>query len=168
MALRLGVTGHRSLTHEDEIRRAINVAIDQALLTSPAGSATALTVVSALAEGADRLVVHECLRRPGATLVAVLPLPIDEYGTDFVAAASRQEFTDLLALATFVEIADEMPTREHAYERAGQLMVEQSDAVIAVWDGRPAAGRGGTADVVAYARARHVPVFRVNVRSDQR
>jgi hypothetical protein len=168
MALRLGVTGHRSLTHEDEIRRAINVAIDQALLTSPAGSATALTVVSALAEGADRLVVHECLRRPGATLAAVLPLPIDEYGTDFVTAGSRQEFTDLLAVATSVEIADGMPTREHAYERAGQLMVEQSDAVIAVWDGRPAAGRGGTADVVAYAQARNVPVFRVNVRADQR
>jgi hypothetical protein len=166
MALRLGVTGHRSLTHEDDIRRAINVAIDQALLTSPA--ATALTVVSALAEGADRLVVHECLRRPGATLAAVLPLPIDEYGKDFVASGSLQEFTDLLAVAATVEIADEMPTREHAYERAGQLMVEESDAVIAVWDGRPAAGRGGTADVVAYAQARHVPVFRVDVRADQR
>jgi hypothetical protein len=168
MALRLGVTGHRSLTHEDEIRRAINVAIDQALLTRPGGTATTLTVVSALAEGADRLVVHECLRRPGTTLAAVLPLPIEEYGKDFVTAGSLQEFTDLLAAAATVEIADEMPTREHAYERAGELMVEDSDAVIAVWDGRPAAGRGGTADVVAYAHARHVPVFRVDVRADQR
>jgi hypothetical protein len=168
MALRLGVTGHRSLTHEDEIRRAINVAIDQALLTSPAGTATAFTVVSALAEGADRLVVHECLRRPGAALAAVLPLPIDEYGKDFVTAGSLQEFTDLLGVAATVEIAAVMPTREHAYERAGQLMVEESDAVIAVWDGQPAAGRGGTADVVAYAQSRHVPVFRVDVRADQR
>jgi hypothetical protein len=166
MPLRLGVTGHRSLTHEDDIRLAVNVAIDQALLTGPAG--TALSVVSALAEGADRLVVRECLRRPGATLAAVLPLPIDEYGRDFVTAGSLQDFTDLLAVAATVEIAEEMPTREHAYERAGRLMVEDSDAVIAVWDGRPAAGRGGTADVVAYAQARHVPVFVVDVRADQR
>jgi hypothetical protein len=172
MALRLGVTGHRSLTHIDEVRRAINLAIDGALEASPPGAsprpAATLTVVSALAEGADRLVVHECLRRPGATLVAILPLPIAEYETDFETSDSQREFSELLEVATTVEIAEETPTREHAYERAGQLMVEHSDAVIAVWDGQPAAGRGGTADIVAYAEARHVPVFRVDVRPDQR
>jgi hypothetical protein len=172
MALRLGVTGHRSLTQLDEVRRGINRAIDGALESVPAGpppqQATTLTVVSSLAEGADRLVVHECLRRPGATLAAILPLPIAEYEKDFVTADSRREFTDLLAAATTVEIAEETPTREHAYERAGQLMVEHSDAVIAVWDGQPAAGRGGTADIVAYAETRHVPIFRVDIRPDQR
>jgi hypothetical protein len=172
MALRLGVTGHRSLTRVDEVRRAINLAIDDALEASPADTpsqqAGTLTVVSALAEGADRLVVHECLRRDGATLAAILPLPVAEYEKDFVTPDSRREFTELLAAATTVEIAEESPTREHAYERAGQLMVEHSDAVIAVWDGHPAAGRGGTADIVAYAEARHVPIFRVDIRPDQR
>jgi hypothetical protein len=172
MALRLGVTGHRSLTHVDEVRRDINLAIDHALEANAAGApaqrATTLTVVSALAEGADRLVVHECLRRHGTTLAAILPLPIEDYVNDFDSPGSRREFTELLAAAATVEIAEEMPTREHAYERAGQLMVERSDAVIAVWDGRPAAGRGGTADIVTYAEARHVPVFRVDIRPDQR
>jgi hypothetical protein len=172
MALRLGVTGHRSLTRIDEVRLGINRAIDDALESGPAGAppdpGTTLIVVSALAEGADRLVVDECLRRPGSTLEAILPLPIEEYEQDFATPDSRQEFTGLLSAATRVEIAEAMPTREHAYERAGQLMVERSDAVIAVWDGQPAAGRGGTADIVAYAEARHVPVFLVDIRPDQR
>jgi hypothetical protein len=170
--LRLGVTGHRSLDQEAEIRRAINLAIDQALQESRAGAAFGraadLIVVSALAEGADRLVVDECLRRDGATLEAVLPLPIDEYEKDFTAPGSRQEFADLLGRAASVEMAEDMPTREQAYERAGQLMVDRSDVVLAVWDGLPARGRGGTADIVTFAHTRHVPVIRIDSRTGQR
>ena len=94
MTLRIAVTGHRFLDHEAETRREVNIAIDQALEARDAGCAPGepegLIVVSALAEGADRLVVHECLRRQGATLEAVLPLPVDEYAKDFATADSRR------------------------------------------------------------------------------
>jgi hypothetical protein len=181
MALRLGVTGHRSLLREDALRRQVNLAIDQALdggdgeagapgsPGSPGSPGlTGLTVVSALAEGADRLVVRECLRREGATLLALLPLPIDDYVEDFGTEASRREFDDLLGQAVSVEFAEPMPSREESYERAGQLMVDRSDTVIALWDGRPAAGRGGTGDIVAYAVAHHVPVIRIASRNAHR
>jgi hypothetical protein len=168
-ALRLGVTGHRSLHHEVELRRAVNLAIDHALEVRDAeGDPGDLVVVSALAEGADRLVVHECLRRDGATLEAVLPLPVDEYTKDFDTAVSRREFADLVSLAVVVEVAETMPTREQAYERAGHLMVDRSDAIVAVWDGLPARGRGGTADIVTYAQDRRVPVIRVDSGNGQR
>ncbi len=36
---------------------------------------------------------------------------------------------------------------------ASKLMIDHSDELYAVWDGKPARGYGGTADVVAYARA---------------
>jgi hypothetical protein len=36
--------------------------------------------------------------------------------------------------------------------------VDRSDVLLAVWDGQPARGPGGTGDVVAYARARGTPV----------
>jgi hypothetical protein len=171
-ALRLGVTGHRSLDHEADIRRSVNTAIDQVLAVSSTGRASGkppdLVVVSALAEGADRLVVQECLSRDGATLVAALPLPAEEYAKDFVSDASRLEFAELLATATSVEIAQAMPTRDEAYERAGQMMVEQSDSVIAIWDGFAGAGRGGTADIVAYARSRGVPIIRIDSRTGEK
>lgn len=39
-----------------------------------------------------------------------------------------------------------------AYMAASEELVARSDLMVAVWDGAPAAGHGGTADVVAYAR----------------
>ncbi|MFF4619567.1 hypothetical protein [Nonomuraea jabiensis] len=37
-------------------------------------------------------------------------------------------------------------------------ILEDADLLFAVWDGQPARGYGGTADVVAEARRRGVPV----------
>ncbi|MFG2222777.1 hypothetical protein [Streptomyces sp. NPDC048644] len=41
---------------------------------------------------------------------------------------------------------------------AEEYRVGLVDRLIAVWDGQPARGYGGTADVVAYARSTGVPV----------
>jgi hypothetical protein len=41
---------------------------------------------------------------------------------------------------------------EDAYEAAGRWIATESEVLIAVWDGQPARGRGGTADTVSYAR----------------
>lgn len=38
------------------------------------------------------------------------------------------------------------------------LMLERADELIAVWDGQPARGYGGTADVVQAARDKDLPV----------
>jgi hypothetical protein len=47
---------------------------------------------------------------------------------------------------------------EEAFWAAGKRVVELSDEIFAVWDGRKAGGLGGTADVVAFARKKGVPV----------
>src|SRR3984957_10725357 len=69
------------------------------------GSEPALLVVSALAEGADRLVATEVLAGPDATLEASLPLPPAEYLGDFTGDASKAEFNDLLGRAASVWLA---------------------------------------------------------------
>ena len=38
------------------------------------------------------------------------------------------------------------------------MVPDRSSVLVAVWDGQPSRGLGGTADVVAYARQRSVPV----------
>jgi nucleoside 2-deoxyribosyltransferase len=60
---RIGVTGHRELDTPDELRRPIREAIVRllTLVTAAPGAGLALVVVSALAEGADRLVAEEVL-----------------------------------------------------------------------------------------------------------
>jgi hypothetical protein len=47
---------------------------------------------------------------------------------------------------------------EEAYAAANDRLLEKIDVLVAVWDGREAQGRGGTAEVVARARACHLPL----------
>ena len=55
------------------------------------------------------------------------------------------------------------PTREDAYLAAGHAVVDDADVVLALWDGRPARGRGGTAEVVEYARSLGRPLVWIDV-----
>ena len=52
-------------------------------------------------------------------------------------------------------------SRNEAYEKTGFFIAEHSDVVIAVWDGLPSQGRGGTADVVARARKLGTPICHI-------
>ena len=52
--------------------------------------------------------------------------------------------------------------RAQAYEAAGRYVVDHCDLLIAVWDGKPARGRGGTAEIVAYAREKKRPLIVVS------
>ncbi|EDY51731.1 hypothetical protein [Streptomyces clavuligerus] len=45
-----------------------------------------------------------------------------------------------------------------ARQAGNELLVDRCDELVAVWDGLPARGFGGTADAVAYARRTNTPV----------
>ncbi|HJQ85626.1 MAG TPA: hypothetical protein VKA21_16170 [Candidatus Binatia bacterium] len=117
-----------------------------------------MTVVSSLAEGADRLVVEEAIAGFGAGLIVPLPLPCAEYEKDFASPESRATFTRLLARASEVVPLPPAPARAEAYAAAGRYVEAASDVLLAVWDGRPGQGRAGTAEVVAAARRRGLPL----------
>jgi hypothetical protein len=153
--VRLSVTGHRHLAHQPSIAEAVDVVLDRRLGAGASGE-----IWSSLAEGADRLVARRVLGRMGGSLVAVLPVDPDDYEDDFETAESRAEFRDLLAAATRTDVLgpDHTGSRESAYERAGHAVVDASDVLIALWDGEPSRGQGGTADIIHYARARDVDV----------
>lgn len=53
---------------------------------------------------------------------------------------------------------DFVESDSHAHMAASRRMLDETDHLIAVWDGKPARGYGGTADVVAAARERGVPI----------
>ncbi len=158
-SLRIGVTGHRRLTDPAALIPGIRAAI-QGVVERFLGPAAqpALLVISALAEGADRLVAAEVLAGPDATLEAVLPLPPADYLDDFTGEASKAEFTEMLGRAASVWVARPGDSRDETYERAGRHVVDRADVLIALWDGEPPRGRGGTATVVSYAREQGVPV----------
>jgi hypothetical protein len=120
------------------------------------------TIVSPLAEGADRLVAREALKEPETDLEVPLPLPREEYVSDFQSGASKREFEDLIGRAREVIDLGPFATREDAYEGVGRYVVDRCDVLIALWDGQPSAGQGGTTEIVTYAEERRVPLLWVN------
>src|SRR5204862_3941612 len=107
-----------------------------------------LTVVTSLAEGADRIGAKEALDL-GFDLAAPLPFRIQDYRDDFQDPESQQEFGRLLESATTVlEISGDRSNEGAAYEHAGQTVIDSCDVLIAVWDGKASAGRGGKTDML--------------------
>ena len=167
--LRVGVTGHRHLPEHtnwpERVAEALGL-IEGSL--APAGDAPlAWLAISSLAEGADRLVADAILARPGSLLEVPLPLPRDEYETDFKSDESKAAFEQLYGQASLITCAPHFESRDSAYEWAGQAMVSRSDIVIAVWDGLPSRGVGGTADIVRLARRYGRPVVHIPTGSGQ-
>lgn len=121
-----------------------------------------LRVISSIAAGADHLVAHEALAI-GYQLQCVLPFNAKQYESDFVDPETRASYNDLRKGATSVleldGVREEAPA---AYERAGRIMLAQSDLLVAIWNGEPGAGRGGTAETVREAISRGIPVIWVH------
>lgn len=179
-AFRVGVTGHRPdrlpVDGLETLRarlRDVLAALDRAL--SRRGgfeAAPGCILVSALAEGTDRLAADAA--PPGWRLEALLPMPLALYRADFLApgegrSASADAFDAYLARAGSVtelpllgpELRDEQ--RPAQYEALGRALVRQIDCLVAVWDGKPPRGPGGTAFVVTLAAERGLPVVWIDL-----
>jgi hypothetical protein len=178
--IRIGVTGHRKLDDPAAVQAAVKRALDAEIenLFPPESrlnsTSVRFRVLSPLAEGADRVVARAVLTYPGAQLDVVLPLTVEDYLEDFETQESKNEFRDLLAqckqpvsLRTRLiredlsDPAGRAELRRDAYSQVGQYVVDHCDVLIAVWDGQPARGRGGTAEIVQYAQEQNRPVIRV-------
>lgn len=147
---RIGVTGHRSIPAA--VLPSVRTGIRRQFQREGDAEVEAL---SCLAAGADQLFADLALDR-GIPVTAVIP------GMDYEAhlgdADTRAAYHRLLnSCRTRVNLPVEA-THEEAYFAAGRWIVDHADRLVAVWDGQPARGLGGTGDVVAYARRRGVPV----------
>ncbi|MER7998847.1 hypothetical protein ACWCXE_16845 [Streptomyces sp. NPDC001780] len=146
---RIGVTGHRSIPAEAYAH--VTAGIQDVLR----GHTGALEALSSLAVGADQLFAALALDR-GAALTAVIPS--GDYENDFADPDELAGYRRLRDRATRrVRMAFPHSTDE-AYYAAGTYIADHCDQLLAVWDGRPARGLGGTGDIVSYARERGKPV----------
>jgi hypothetical protein len=87
-----------------------------------------------------------------------LPLPPEEYQTDFSSPASRETFRRLLGRADEVLPPPTAPSRDAAYAAAGRAVLNCSDVLVAIWDGQGARGTGGTGEMIAETRAQGLPL----------
>ena len=151
--MKIGITGHQFLDDAQNWmwveRQIISLLIE---LPAP------IVGITCLAVGADSLFAKLVLKHNGS-LEAVLPFPGYEFKLD---GAEREEHERLLERASRVTILKRKQNDEESYLEAGKRVVELADSVIAVWDGKPAKGRGGTADVVAYALQKRKQVIHLD------
>jgi hypothetical protein len=152
----VGFSGHRQLDRSAVIAPALRQAL-AALQQTSAGEWIAL---SSTAAGGDLLFARTALELKLAWH-AILPLPPAEFRRDFSDAEWR-EVEGVLAEAEQVRVITENGSREDAYLDCGVETVNDCDVLLAVWDGEPARGKGGTADVIRYARQMQKPLVLID------
>lgn len=138
-----GITGHQHLEDSlgwDWVRREIVAILRK--VPSP------LLGVTSLAVGADQLFA-EIVLQLGGTIEAVIPIP--DYERTFKSSSDMATYLRLKNAASRLEILESSFPDEIAFLEAGKRVVDRCELLIAVWDGLPSHGLGGTADVVNYA-----------------
>ncbi|MEV4525899.1 hypothetical protein [Streptosporangium sp. NPDC049304] len=145
---RIAVSGHRGLPVGT-----VSL-IDDAIRQVLAGYVSAITGLSCLADGADQIFARAVIDLGGALEVVI---PARRY-REGLPVEAHQEYDALLAEAQRVHELEFVESTSESHMAASRLMLDHADELFAIWDGEPARGYGGTADVVAEARERAVDV----------
>lgn len=167
----IGFTGHRHLADAEVVREAV-----RGVLNRLAAIAPRLTGISSAASGSDTLFAEEFAAR-GLPFALVLPFPRERFSQDFQNEPDNwNRVCALLGKAIHVDVVhpvtapaengctpptagDQHALDAAAYMDAGYRTIDRAEVVIAVWDGQPANGFGGTADAIKYARDLEKPLF---------
>jgi hypothetical protein len=146
--MRVGITGHRGLS--DDVAELVRRALRAELQTYPPEG---LVGVSCIADGPDAWFARIVLDHGGRLEVVV---PAIKYRDD-LPRWHHATYDGLIRQAAEVHHTGLEASDSHAHMAGSEILVGLADQLIAVWDGQPARGYGGTADVVAYAQGTGVP-----------
>jgi len=151
--LAIGFTGHRKLPNEVKCREAIR----KVLLEWKAKVPGMIYGLASTAAGGDLLFAETCAELH-VPIRVFLPVPREQFRDDFDEPSwARAESVFKNALSVEVTGAGE-ELKERYYE-CGIETVQQSQLLIALWDGAPSQGLGGTADMVHFAKEQGRPVI---------
>jgi hypothetical protein len=147
--VRIGITGHSNLAPDavSVVAAALGDVLDE--------HGEPVVGVTCLARGADQVFARAVLERGGRIEVV---LPAADYRERKVKPDNRTEFETLIGKAARVHVLPFETSGREAYMAASEAVLSDVDALVAVWDGKPSDGHGGTGDVVEAARARGLPV----------
>jgi hypothetical protein len=149
--MRIGFTGHQEREGIDWSQ------VETAIRNQLVALGNIQEAFCSLAAGSDQLFVEEALQL-GIHVIAVIPL--DHYERFFhgLALKNYQRLLKLCERRSLNAVGDP----HLAFFDAGKFIVDNCDVLLAVWDGEPAEGFGGTADIVAYAQRARRPVVHIN------
>lgn len=139
--MNIGITGHQKLGYRKSKRWISEELKDEIRRLKP------IMAYSCLAIGADQLFA-KIIFVEGIQLTAIIPCK--EYQKTFN-NSDLDDYTKALKRSVKIYELDFFECSEYAFLQAGKHMVQKSDIIFAIWDGKKAKGLGGTADIVEYA-----------------
>jgi hypothetical protein len=156
----VSVTGHRDLVAEEipAIRERVVTFLTDLRREYPDRG---VSVMSALAEGADQLVTEEAVRL-GIPLIVPLPMARDLYVKDFNSVNVREKFGFLSSRAaemyelplvdgnTIESVSEYGDARDRQYAQLGVFLSAHCHILLALWDGKDNDKLGGTGQVVRF------------------
>jgi hypothetical protein len=158
----VGVSGHRSFRDIEVISKAVDTILQKIQI---AYGEEPIRVISPLAEGADRLVAKRAFELYSAQLIVPLPFEMSVYMQDFKSNDSKEEFSGLVDRAAEVILLPAKSSRGESFLAVGLYVLNKCDVLIAIWDGEPARGTGGTAQIVDEARKQGKPIAWLEVKN---
>ena len=149
----IAVTGHRDvlidetlLLQLDDFFREMSKEYEHVIL------------LSALADGADQCVAESALKYENIDLHVPLPLREELY----VETIDNKE--NFYALAKSAKETFEVPkVGENPYENLGRYLVNNSNVLLALWDGDYNGKVGGTGEVLKYAKGLKKSIVHIDV-----
>ncbi|HKN20258.1 MAG TPA: hypothetical protein VJX73_02515 [Terracidiphilus sp.] len=150
--LAVGFTGHRKVPYETKSRQVIR----DFLARQKDSHHGVMYGVSSAASGADQLFAESCLEL-NIPLRVLLPRPADLFRADFD-DASWLRTVRIMENAISIEVTGKHEAQNEQYYDCGIQTVAESQLLVALWDGQPSRGVGGTQEIVSYARKTGHPI----------
>ncbi len=158
--MKIGFTGHQKIAHperwgwvKDQLQQVLREVAKPGDL-----------VASSLAKGGDQILSQLAIDE-GLSIEVIIPCA--GYEGAFTDTEGLAQYRKLLSKSADVIALDFPSPSENAFLAAGKKIVDRADLVITLWDGKNAVGKGGTGDIVEYARELGRQVIHVNPDSMQ-
>jgi hypothetical protein len=165
----VGFTGHRSNFDAGLVRSALKQVLGDVMARTAAQGGRA-ELCASVAEGTDTICV-EVARELGMPVHLLLPLEEAEFAKDFSSPEVWQRAQAQFAIARqrsgcdSVHLIPGETTRPECYCNQSAYLLEVADLLVAVWDGKPARGPGGTAEIIGQAEIMGLPVVKIDAAS---
>ncbi|MFT4175473.1 MAG: hypothetical protein QM627_02345 [Luteolibacter sp.] len=148
----VGFSGHRKMERPEEARAIIRQEL-RSLASSLKGE---LIGLSSAAAGADLIFLETCAELRIRTIV-LLPFDRERFSQDFDNPEEWRRAIHCMDTALWCETVGGNEDAPAAYHVVNREMLDIADRMIFLWDGLPARGLGGTAEVVMECHERKIP-----------
>jgi hypothetical protein len=146
-----------------ELLRALPLAIAQEeAYFSPVRPVVRLVTMGA--EGADLLGIRAAIAL-GIDLSYVIPFAIKDYYTDFSASSAAEAAVNFSHGASLFQLPGKRDEGPRAYTRTNEIILSNSDLLIAVWESEQTIGWAEAGNAVQAAVMKGIPIVAINPKS---